>query len=491
MAKLAEHFVKEPLITDQSSAEPATRSDKALSSSVQAKNRRQVWGLVKAGDFDALTDRELYALLAWFVLGVLLCLVLFFTFINPGPPKVLVFSTGSKTGAYYSMAQEYQKRLIKHGVHLEILESNGSLQNLERLRKLEPHRSPTGQSHPVMAAFVQSGTGTEEDVQKEWIESLASVAYEPIWVFHGLGKEVQRLAEFVGKRIAIGAPGSGAQFAAIKLLEKTGIDTSNSKLLELGADAALNALNAGQVDAIILVAAPTSKSVAAALEKNLGLLNFAQADAYLRNFPWLQKVTLPRGSVNLAKDLPANDVTLIAATANLVVHTELHPSLAFLLLDTASEIHSSAGLTQALKEFPSEKALEFKQSAESERYFKTGRPFLQHYLPFWLANLVERLMTGVLPILMVLIPLLKGIPSFFAWREKARVSRLYAEVKKIEEAYQTKSMDQQGAELALSKVESDFDQLDPNSPDLANLYNAKSHLELLRARIAIDKSPQP
>jgi TRAP transporter TAXI family solute receptor len=447
------------------------------------RTRREVWALVKAGDLDALTDPELYTLIAWTVFGIVAALALFFTVVNPGPPKVLLLSTGSPTGAYFALAQEYKKKMIKHGVQVEVLESTGSLQNLARLRKQEMLQASNQESYPVMAAFVQSGTGTEEDLQKEWMESLASVAYEPIWVFHSLGKEVQRLAELVGKRVAIGAPGSGVQFAAKKLLEKTGINASNTKFQELGGEAALAALNAGQVDAIILVAGPASKAVAAALEKNLGLLNFAQADAYLRNFPWLQKVTLPRGSVDLSKDLPPSDVSLIAATANLVVHKDLHPSLAFLLLDTASEIHSKAGLTHVLKEFPSEKSLEFKQSDESKRYFKSGRPFLQNYLPFWLANLVERLMTGVVPILIVLIPLIKLIPAFFSWREKARVSRLYSDVKKIEDAYNRKTLVGEEAQMALAKVEKNFDELNANSPDLANLYNAKSHLELLRTRI--------
>jgi TRAP-type uncharacterized transport system substrate-binding protein len=452
----------------------------------QKRSRGQIWGLVKAGDFDALTDRELYTLIAWTLFGILSCLLLYFTTLHPGPPKTLMLSTGSKTGAYSAMAQEYKTQLGKHGIHLEIAESSGSLQNLERLRKKEMLKGSDGHPYPVMAAFVQSGTGTPEDVQKVWIESLASVAYEPIWVFHTLGKDLQRLAELVGKRIAIGIPGSGVQFAARKLLEKTGIEASNSTFLELGGDEALAALRANQVDAIVLVAAPTSKAVASALEQNLGLLNFAQADAYLRNFPWLQKVTLPRGAVNLAKDLPTSDVTLIAATANLVVHAELDPSLAFLLLDIASDVHAKAGLTQSLNEFPSQRALEFKQSDESKRYFKTGRPFLQHYLPFWLANLLERLMTGVLPILLVLVPLLKLIPAFFEWREKAKVSRLYSDVRRIEDAYVRGSLTRAQVQEALIKVEGAFDGLDPNSRDLVNLYSAKSHLELLRARLATE-----
>lgn len=485
MAKLEINQGSTPLHQEDGLQDQPAHIDGLGLLSRKKRSRRQVWELVKAGDFDALTDRELYALLAWTVFAVFAGLVLFFTMIHPGPAKVLMFSAGSTTGAYYGMAQEYQKRLAKHGVHLEITESSGSLQNLERLRQKQNIVGSDGRSYPVMAAFVQSGTGTEEDARKEWMESLASVAYEPIWVFHGLGKEAQRLAELIGKKIAIGAPGSGVQYAARKLLEKTGVDSTNTKFQELGGDEALSALMAGQVDAIILVAAPTSKAVAAALEKNLGLLNFAQAEAYLRNFPWLQKVTLPRGSVNLAKDLPTVDVSLIAATANLVVHADLHPSLAFLLLDIASDVHAKAGLTQTLKEFPSEKALEFKQSDESRRYFKTGRPFLQHYLPFWLANLAERLMTGLLPILMVLVPLLKLIPAFIGWREKARVSRLYSEVKKIENAYVTKQIERSAAQASLAKIEQAFDHLDHNSPDLATLYNAKSHLELLRGRIAV------
>ncbi len=152
------------------------------------RSRTQVWQSVKAGDLDALTDCELYTLIIWVVFAFFASLVLFFTIVNSGPPKVLMLSTGSKSGAYYAMALEYQKRLLKHGGRLEIAESNGSLQNLERLRSKENQPGSDGRLHAVMAAFVQSDTGTQEDIQNELMESLASVAYEPIWVFHGLGK---------------------------------------------------------------------------------------------------------------------------------------------------------------------------------------------------------------------------------------------------------------------------------------------------------------
>jgi hypothetical protein len=166
MAKLVSDTSKAPSNQDQLSMDQSAAPEGVKILSKQRRSRQQVWGLVKAGDFDALTDRELYTLLAWTVFGIVAYLIMFFTMINPGPPKVLMLSTGSKTGAYFGMAQEYKRRLEKHGVHLEIAESSGSLQNLERLRQKQNLIGSDGRSYPVMAAFVQSGTGTEEDVQR-------------------------------------------------------------------------------------------------------------------------------------------------------------------------------------------------------------------------------------------------------------------------------------------------------------------------------------
>ncbi len=450
-----------------------------------SRNIKELWHLIKAWDLDALTDRELYKIIVWVVALLALALALFFTFINPGPPKTMVISTGSKTGAYNAFAKQYQTHFAKQGIKLEVVESAGSLENLQRLRNQTMVPVAQGGSYPVMAAFVQSGTSTEEDGAAENLESLASVAYEPIWVFHRLGQDLVRLSDLAGKRIAIGAPGTGSYFAAQKLLAKTGIEAKTATLLTLGGEDAVTAVAQGQADAVVLVASPKASSVAQAFDAKLKLISFAQADAYLRNFPWLQKVVMPRGVVSLAKDLPADDVTLVAATANLVAHKDLHRSLAFLLMDTASLVHAPADITQSLREFPSAKALEFAQSDESKRYLASGRPFLQSYLPFWLANWVERVMASFVPVLLIALPLLKGIASFIHRRESAHLARHYVDLEALEASYHEQRITAEQARHTLDAMRQHLRKMDMPSTALSQVFSAKTHLEETRSRMQL------
>lgn len=448
------------------------------------KPTSELWRLIRAGDFDALTDRELYKLITWAVLALALALGLFFTFVNPAPPKVLAFSAGAKSGGYYAFATRYQQALKKHGITLHIIESKGSMQNLERLRAKEVFETPSGKL-PVMAAFVQSGTNTDADLEAGQLESLASVGNEPIWVFHRLNREVTRLADLKGQRVGVDVAGSGTQFAALKLLEKAGITAQNSTLVQKPGSDVLQAMAEGTADAVLLVASPASDVVKSAFERQFKLVSFDQADGFVRNFAWLRKVVVPRGALDLATDLPAQDVTLIAATANLAVHADLHPSLAFLLMDVAAEVHAAPSIAQSLREFPSQVALTLAQSEESKRYFASGRPFLQRYLPFWLANWVERILTSFVPVLLVALPLIKAVPAFTAWREKAHVSRIYLALKKLEDRFNQGACSAPETRQQLAQLDAELVRLEAQSSHLSELFNAREQIETMRKRLQV------
>lgn len=431
----------------------------------------RIWTRVRRFDLEALTDRELYLVLA-LALGVLAGIaILAFHYVEPPPPKVIRISTGAETGAYYGYARQYAKGLEKHGVKLEVLTSAGSVQNLERLR--DPKSG-------VSLALVQSGSGS--DGQDEELESLASVAYEPVWVFHRSTRPISRLTELSGLRVAIGTRGSGVRLVADTLLKAAAITTGNATLEEIGPTEAIPMLREGKLDAAFVVAAFTAPIVQDALKAGLRVMDFEQADAYARHFPWLQKVALPKGAANLATNEPPNDVILLANTTNLVVRADLHPALAYLLMDVATAVHGKPGLFHGLKEFPSIKSLDFPQSEESKRYIATGRPFLQRYLPFWLANLIERLSVSLVPMLLIVLPLVKAVPAFRHWRQGAHIARLYDEIKLFEHNASAGRVSPDGIAGALADFERRLEGLHLTSTQLVQYYDMKSHLDMLKAR---------
>jgi TRAP-type uncharacterized transport system substrate-binding protein len=441
--------------------------------------RLTMWQKLKRFDFLLLTRKEmrLLACIALALIAVLLWML--FYVISPPPPKLIRISTGSESGAYFRFGKAYAERFKQHGITLEVVTSNGTLENLARLNDPSSDKKKR-----VDLAFVQGGVADAEKYPK--LESLASVAYEPVWVFYsrtafpqGLGQ----LSDLAGKRVAVGNEGSGVRPVALEFLKLNNIHDGNATLSLLSGMDAVNAVDAGTVDALFLVAAIEAQSVQKAIEKNLGLMSFNQAEAYARKFPWAAKISLPKGGANMARNLPAEDVGLVAATANLVARSDLHHSIMFLALDIASDVHRVPNAFAAVGDFPNKKNLDFNQSEESKRFFETGRPFLQRYLPFWLANLIERLLVLLGPILAIGIPLIKLGPALLSWNEQSELAQIYDEVLDIEYGRHPNAESVNKALARLAEIEASLPHLGLTAHYYTNIYSLRGHLATARRNI--------
>lgn len=374
-----------------------------------------------------LSLRDLMATAWWIVLIAGIGFAVAFRFVQPAPPDHIVITTGGEGGAYYHFAGRYAAILAKNGIALEVRPSAGSLENIQRLEAGE-----------AQVGFVQGGVLKPREGDAAYafeaspLQSLGSVFYEPVWVFYRGARKIERLTDLAGKRIAIGQEGSGVRQLAQQLLEANDIP-SGGHLLPLSGLKAAEELQQGRIDAAFIIAAQEAPVVQVLLRSpGIQVMSFSQADAYQRRFPFLTRLTMPHGVVDLVRDFPAEDVTLVAPAANLVVRGDLHPALQSLLLQAASEVHGGVGFFQDRGEFPAYKDPLLPLSPEADRYYKSGAPFLQRYLPFWLAVLIDRLIVLAVPIVALLIPLLKVAPSIYAWRVRSKVFRCYGELKFLE-----------------------------------------------------------
>ena len=347
-------------------------------------------------------------------------------FIKPAPPTRLIIATGGDGGAYQRFAAQYKPLIERNGVEFVERSTAGAVENLALLR------SPDVEELDV--AFVQGGLGVGSDA--EGLVSLGSVYYEPLWVFYRAKEPIDRLVQLRGKRIAIGGEGSGTRELGLELLEASGAAAAPTQLSPLGGLEAVEALRRGRVDAIFLVGPANSGAVwASFFGEGFRLMSFAQADAYVRRWPFLSRLTLPRGAIDLVRDIPSSDVTLVAPVATLVARESIHPALVDLLLDTAMEVHGKPGLFQRAGEFPNPQQVDFPLSPAAERFYKSGRRFLQRYLPFWAANLIDRLVVLLIPLVALAIPLMRIVPALYGWRVRSRVYRWYGQLKFLEAAW--------------------------------------------------------
>jgi TRAP-type uncharacterized transport system substrate-binding protein len=438
---------------------------------------------VARGEFLLLSGREQIrlGLIILVMLGVALWMV--FAFIEPPPPRLVRIATGAPGGAYASYARQYAVEFAKHGVKLEVVNTAGSIENLARLDDLKGR---------IDLAFVQGGVSS--DAQHPGVLGLASVAYEPIWFFYDKKRFAgapppTRLRDFVAHSLAIDVPGSGVRAAATQLLAMNHMSLSDDKLVALGGMNAVDAMLAGKLDAAIVVAAADAPVVVKALAHDLGVMNLEDADAYVRLLPWLAKVDLPRGVADIGNDIPHERVVLIAAVANLVARADLHHAIMFLALDIASTVNSRGTAVNAQNQFPSEQNLDYAESDESKRFFKSGRPFLQQYLPFWLANLAERLIAVLLPLLAISLPLMRVIPALLNWRVRAKLSQLYEEVSLLETRRDASDAGKATNLARLAQIDRLVSRLDLGAAHHAKVYFLKSHIDLVRSRLSAAASP--
>jgi TRAP transporter TAXI family solute receptor len=420
-------------------------------------------------------------------LVVLGAIALTLLLMRPAPPSEIVMSTGTPGGNYHAYAVKYRDILARDGVTLRLWPSGGAVENLHRL---------SDPSARVDVGLVQGGIVSAAPPETaQGLVSLGSVYNEVLWVFYrgDRNRTLDRLPPLGGKMIAIGAENSGTAELAMVLLEATGIAKPPTTLMKIGGSAAANLLLAGGIDAAFFVASPHSPFIQQLLNaKSVHLLSFGRADAYTRRHFYLGKFILPQGAINLVQNVPERDVVLLGTTVNLVAKDDLHPALAYLLLRAASEVHNAPTLFSGLREFPAPNDTELPLSPEAARYYKSGPPLLQRYLPFWGANLVDRLLVLVLPALVVLIPAARLLPLLYRWRVRSRIYRWYATLKEIElELEKRRSPEELHHILGrLAELDGSIHRIETPLAYSENLYVFRQHIDLVsqRAQFAIQRA---
>jgi TRAP-type uncharacterized transport system substrate-binding protein len=396
-------------------------------------------------------------------------------FIKPAPPKKLVIAIAGDEGGSRYYAKRYQEILKRNGIALEVRQTGGSLGSVKLL---------SGPDTGVDVAIVQSGTSSADE--SPHVVSLGSIAYTPLWVFYRKG-QIEDIGELKGRRIAVGTAESGTRALSLKLLAANAADKPPTELVELERQASIDQLKAGTIDAAFLVSpaeAPSIKKLAGA--GGIRLLSVSHADAYVHLYPFLSKLVLPRGVFDLAADVPDRDVVLLSPTANLLARDSLHPALAYLLLRAASEVHGAAGLLDKPREFPAPRETGFPQSPIATRYYQVGIPFLQRYLPFWAAVLVDRLWVILLPFIAVVVPLGRIVPALYRWRVRSRVFRWYGRLKQIELQLEEGPGEDTLREMLqrLDETEQSVNRIQTPLAYADNLYFFREHVEVVRRRIA-------
>ena len=445
-----------------------------------------------------LSLRDLAVSVGPFVFLAVTLLVLAYWWLDPNPPKRVTLATGPAQSAYEEFGKRYATILASEGIEVVLMPSEGSAANLQLLRE--------GKAD---LAFVQGGTTEYSADDEEKLASLGSLFVEPLWLFYredaarkvkstasgataeasSEGATLTALTQLQGLRINLGTSGSGVPMLMTKLLESNRIDPASLKISKLEQTPATMAFLAGEVDAIVFASAPESLMVQMLLQTpGVKLMNFAQSEAYSRRFAFLSPTRLPRGVVDLAGNIPPEDVRLVAPTTSLITRSATHPALQQLFAQAGNQIHGAAGWFKSAREYPNRDNSELPIAKEAERAIKSGAPMLQRYLPFWVANLVERMWLVMGIILAIMLPLSRVVPPLYAFRVRSRIFRWYGQLRDIENRIQSTGDSSVGDTNSglldeLNDMESRAEKISVPLSYTDELYALRSNIHLVRRKL--------
>jgi len=443
------------------------------------KGRKMTLGRLLAPSMDAFGLSRNAALTTILSISAAVILAVFW-FFQSAPPKTITITSGTEGSSFQTNAERYRAILASNGVTLRILHSQGSSENLQRLK--DP-------SFPVNIGFVQGGVTNAPGSGR--LVSLGSIAYEPLFVFYRGATSMSILSQLEGKRLAIGATGSGTRALALSLLHLNGIEPGGAtQLTDLDAEDAGKALLAGTVDAVFLMGDSASTDLIRQLlhSPEIHLFDFSQADGYTRRISYLSKLVLPQGSIDFGKDIPPHDVNLVGPTIEILARPDLHPALSDLLLEAAQEVHGGASLLKRRGEFPAPLEHDFPISADASRFYRSGKSFLYRSMPYWMASIVRRILLAFVPAIVVLIPGLRILPALYRLRIRLRIYRWYRALLALERgSVGTSGSEKRRESLAkLDHIENEVNRLKVPASFADQFYGLREHIEFVRGRLTGD-----
>src|SRR5215475_9506689 len=389
------------------------------------------------------------------------------------PPHMIVMATGPEGDADYEVGKRYRAALARAGVEVKLVSTTGSVEN--RALLLDPH---SGVSVGLIEAGINRGGDTSG------LESLGTVFYEPLWWFRKREIQVVGVDGLRGQRVSIGPEGSGTRALSRELARRSGTELQVKEWLALAPRPAGEKLLAGDIDVAFMMTSWESPVVQQLLaDERVVLAGFPHADAFVALYPFLNKVVVPRGVTDIAKDRPPTDVALIATKASLVVREDLHPAIQYLLLNAAVEIHSGPSIFHRANAFPAAEAIDIPLSNEALRFYKSGLPFLNDYFPFWMAALIGKLIILLIPTLGVLYPMMRFLPRLYDWMMRSKVLRLYRELRFLEEELtRTRGAACDTGEMAaqLDRLEEQANHLRMPAAYASMRYELRNHIDLVR-----------
>lgn len=426
---------------------------------------------------ETLTDyaKDFYQAIrdGWFIIFLLAAaLTVTISFANPPPPKEVYLLSGPKETTYYQLAQEYSKELAKNGITVHVVETKGFEENLTKIKDEKDITSQIG--------FIVADSDRTDRPKN--ISSLGSIQYAPLWFFYkGDPKNYNSFDWVANKKVYIGNDGTATQYIAHKILSLTGLE-KEVQTMTMPYSQLFDAVKNNETNAVFITDQPDAKIIQFLnSQPDWHLTNSFRLDAFIKIMPYLHKLKVPEGSLNLKLNKPEQDTYILAGTIDLVIKNNLHPAIQMLFMEASKKINGQRTFFSAMNEFPSYTNDSFTESKEAKIYYERGLPKLMGYMPFWLAEMINRLIFYILPFLVVAYPIIKSLPGLKTKRSRTHIGKAYKRLKEIEhQINETSEPNLQAYLNEIDGIEADLKSLKISSKLHSDYFNLLSAIDFLR-----------
>ncbi|MCL7961648.1 MAG: hypothetical protein M8860_02200 [marine benthic group bacterium] len=428
-------------------------------------------------------NRSLRSVALRLLIVALLLSVLFVTLIGPPAPREITIYTGPEGTTFFEHGHRYAESLAGNGIDARLVETQGSLENLDSLVHGDGPRvgfaeaalirtyqtafadsvaaAEAGRQEPGPSEAagdfgdIEAGVPSEEQIDLAdlatrsaeetgfevpevdlRLESLGALYLEPFWQFAAVGSEIEDELDLEGLVVFAGREGSGTRVLAEALLRINGLE--EVRIVELDEEASEDEVAElflrGEAEVLFMMGSPISPVIRGLLlDPRFRPVSLDRAEAYNRRFDFITNVTLPEGTVDLASNVPSRDLKLIASSIQLVAPEDLNPVLVDALLDAASEVHKRSTLFSARGSYPNGDPASLPLDPTAERFYSEGFAKWRSYVPFALATWIDRfaLAFGALAAAAVFLSIL---PQIIAWPFGLLINRLSKRIVKVEQA---------------------------------------------------------
>ncbi|MFJ7733749.1 TAXI family TRAP transporter solute-binding subunit [Lysinibacillus sp. NPDC097231] len=227
--------------------------------------------------------------------------------------------TGGTQGTYYALGGTFADLISKEtGVKTTAEVSQASAANMTAL---QDGKGEIAFVQSDIAYYATEGTEMFDGKKIDSIAALGALYPETVQLVTTEASGIKTYADLKGKKVSVGAPGSGTYANAEQLLEIHGLAMDDIKAQNLDFGESADGLQSGQIDAAFITAGtPTGavEALNATTKVNIIGMDAGKADELIAKYPYYAKDTVKAGTYGIA-----NDTETVSVLAMLAVKKDL------------------------------------------------------------------------------------------------------------------------------------------------------------------------